>query len=80
MRWPAWRLLPYALKLRPRIEDYAGDAEQRPHVPLIGVDMLADAAADSRRTAPQNFNAARIHLGRQDCGPQDRRPHALADQ
>jgi putative ABC transport system permease protein len=35
--------LPYALRLRPRIEDYAVVGERRRTVAFIGVDMLADA-------------------------------------
>jgi len=36
-------LLPYPLKFRPRIEDYAVIAATNRVVPLIGVDMLSDA-------------------------------------
>jgi putative ABC transport system permease protein len=36
--------LPYALKLHPRIEDYAVISATGRTVPLIGVDVLADAA------------------------------------
>jgi putative ABC transport system permease protein len=36
-------LLPYPLKLRPRIEDYAVIAANNRVVPFIGVDMLSDA-------------------------------------
>ncbi len=39
--------LPYALKLRPRIEDYASIADTGRTVPLIGVDMLSERDATS---------------------------------
>jgi putative ABC transport system permease protein len=49
-------LLPYALKLRPRIEDYAVVAATNRVVPFVGVDMLADApAAGSQNTGPSEF-------------------------
>src|SRR5215471_2409553 len=35
--------LPYALKLHPRIEDYAVIADTNRTVPLLGVDMLAES-------------------------------------
>jgi len=38
-------LLPYAFKLRPRIEDYAVVAANNRVVPFIGVDMLAEQTA-----------------------------------
>jgi putative ABC transport system permease protein len=37
-------LLPYALKLRPRIEDFAYLPDKSRTVPLIGVDMLAESS------------------------------------
>lgn len=39
--------LPYPLKLHPRIEDYAVVSETGRTIPLIGVDMLADALPES---------------------------------
>ncbi len=39
--------LPYALTLRPRIEDYAATADTGRTVPLIGVDMLSERDATS---------------------------------
>src|SRR5713226_8073246 len=35
--------LPYAIKLRPRIEDYALIAETSRTVPFLGVDMLSES-------------------------------------
>ena len=37
-------LLPYPLRVRPRIEDYAVVADSGETVPLIGLDLVADAA------------------------------------
>ena len=37
-------LLPYPLRVRPRIEDYAVVADGSETVPLIGLDLVADAA------------------------------------
>ncbi|HXM41230.1 MAG TPA: ABC transporter permease, partial [Bryobacteraceae bacterium] len=49
-------LLPYAFKLRPRIEDYAVVAATNRVAPFIGVDMLADApAAGSEKLGPSEF-------------------------
>ncbi len=48
-------LLPYPLKLRPRIEDYAVIATTNRVVPFIGVDMLADSAADAGDTGPSQI-------------------------
>ncbi len=39
--------LPYALRIRPRIEDYASVAGDGRTIPFIGVDMLADALPSS---------------------------------
>ena len=48
-------LLPYPLKLRPRIEDYAVVAATNRVVPFIGVDMLSDAAANPENTGASEF-------------------------
>jgi putative ABC transport system permease protein len=37
-------MLPYALRVRPRIEDYAVVADSGETVPLIGLDLVADVA------------------------------------
>jgi putative ABC transport system permease protein len=37
-------MLPYALRVRPRIEDYAVVADSGETLPLIGLDLVADAA------------------------------------
>jgi len=42
-------MLPYPLRLRPRIEDYAVVASTNRVVPFIGVDMLSDAQGDGIR-------------------------------
>ena len=47
--------LPHPLELRPRIEDYAFLPETSRTVPLIGVDMLADAPAGASRGEPGAF-------------------------
>ena len=39
--------LPYPLKVEPRIEDYAWDAKEQELVPLVGVDMVAEASHKS---------------------------------
>src|SRR3954451_16338113 len=50
-------LLPLPLKLRPRIEDYAIVASSRKTVPLIGVDLLADAnVAQQSAYSPKQDN------------------------
>ncbi len=41
--WTQLASLPYALRLRPRIEDYATLPNRGRAVPLIGIDLLADA-------------------------------------
>ena len=66
--------LPYALRLRPRIEDYAVISDTGRTVPLIGVDMLGDAvegagaagdaAAFPREDAVWSRRAAGIPRGR----------------
>ena len=56
-------LLPYALKIRPRIEDYAVMVESDRAVPLIGVDMLADAAANAGEHRCRRISDARIPSG-----------------
>ena len=48
-------LLPYALRLRPRIEDYAVVAATNRVVPFIGVDMLADGAHNAEDTGSSEF-------------------------
>ena len=48
-------LLPHPFKLRPRIEDYAVMAETNRVVPFLGVDMLADAAANPENTGAGEF-------------------------
>src|SRR5215471_8183873 len=45
-------MLPYALRVRPRIEDYAVVADSGETVPLIGLDLVADAAVT--RAGEQN--------------------------
>src|SRR6516165_2053126 len=53
-------LLPYPLRVRPRIEDYAVVADSGETVPLIGLDLVADAAltGEGEQTAEslQNWN------------------------
>ena len=61
-------LLPQALKLRPRLEDYATIAASNRVVPLIGVDMLADAAANQDNAGAGEFqNDGSIWVGK-DAG------------
>lgn len=45
-------LLPYPLKLRPRIEDYAVVVPSGKTVPFIGVDVLADANVPEQTSGP----------------------------
>ncbi|MEQ1946957.1 MAG: FtsX-like permease family protein [Bryobacteraceae bacterium] len=53
--------LPYALKIHPRIEDYASIMGTRKTVPLIGVDLLAESSGMTGDSANQsggdNLNA-----------------------
>ncbi|MEQ1884750.1 MAG: FtsX-like permease family protein [Bryobacteraceae bacterium] len=53
--------LPYALKVHPRIEDYASIEGTRKTVPLIGVDLLAESSGMTADAAGQsgggNLNA-----------------------
>lgn len=39
--------LPYPLQVQPRIEDYAWDASAQELVPMIGVDMVAEASREA---------------------------------
>jgi putative ABC transport system permease protein len=48
-------MLPYALKLRPRIEDYAVVAATNRVVPFLGVDMLADGVANTENNDASEF-------------------------
>jgi putative ABC transport system permease protein len=66
-------LLPYPLKLRPRIEDYAVIATNHRVVPLIGVDMLSDAVNAERIDAAEFQRGDSIWVGK-DAGwkPGDR--------
>ncbi len=66
-------LLPYPLKLRPRIEDYAVIATNHRVVPLIGVDMLADAVNAEKIDASEFQRGDSIWVGK-DAGwkPGDR--------
>jgi putative ABC transport system permease protein len=53
-------LLPYPLRVRPRIEDYAVVADSGETVPLIGLDLVADAAltgaGEQRPVSLQDWN------------------------
>jgi putative ABC transport system permease protein len=60
-------LLPYPLKLRPRIEDYAVIAANNRVVPLIGVDMLSDAVNAGNLGASAFQRADSIWVGK-DAG------------
>jgi putative ABC transport system permease protein len=40
--------LPYALKIEPRIEDYAWDAKAQELVPIVGIDMVAEASSGTQ--------------------------------
>jgi putative ABC transport system permease protein len=44
--------LPYALRVQPRIEDYAVIPETKEVVPLIGLDFVAEASRQSRAVFP----------------------------
>jgi len=48
-------MLPYPLKLRPRIEDYAVVAATNRVVLFLGVDMLADSVANPENTGASEF-------------------------
>jgi putative ABC transport system permease protein len=48
-------LLPYPLRLRPRIEDYAVVAATNRVVPFIGVDMLSDNAGSTENAGASEF-------------------------
>jgi putative ABC transport system permease protein len=57
-------LLPYPLKLRPRIEDYAVIAASNRVVPLIGVDMLSDAVSGASLAANEFQRGDSIWVGK----------------
>ncbi len=58
-------LLPYPLKLRPRIEDYAVIAATNRVVPLIGVDMLSDAVNSANIGASEFQHGDSIWVGKE---------------
>lgn len=45
--WTRLALLPYALKIEPRIEDYAVTLDKGRTVPFFGADMLSDKGGDA---------------------------------
>jgi putative ABC transport system permease protein len=55
--------LPYALKIRPRIEDFAIVTETGKTVPLIGIDVLADQQPNAGEPSPY-FGRDTIFAGR----------------
>jgi putative ABC transport system permease protein len=61
-------LLPYALKLRPRIEDYAVVAGTNRVVPFIGVDMLSDVAANRENGSASDFQRGDSIWAGKDAG------------
>ena len=61
-------LLPYALKLRPRIEDYAVVAGTNRVVPFIGVDMLSDVAANRENGSASDFQSGDSIWAGKDAG------------
>jgi putative ABC transport system permease protein len=66
--------LPYAVRISPRIEDYAVVANTKKSLPLIGLDLVAEAGAFAENPSakfnayqPQESSAdAREHLGDND--------------
>jgi len=46
--------LPYAIRVSPRIEDYAVIAETKKSLPVIGMDLIAEASAYSQMGSPEN--------------------------
>ena len=60
--------LPYALKLRPRIEDFAVVADTNRVVPFIGVDMLADGAANPEDAGAAEFQRGNFIWAGKDAG------------
>jgi len=60
-------MLPYPLRLRPRIEDYAVVAATNRVMPFVGVDMLSDAQCDEIRVGDQSGfrtgDSVRLQMG-----------------
>lgn len=61
-------LLPHPLRLRPRIEDYAVIAASNRVVPLVGVDMLADALANPGNSGAAEFQQTGAIWAGKDLG------------
>jgi putative ABC transport system permease protein len=67
-------LLPYPLRLRPRIEDYAVVAATNRVAPFIGVDMLSDGAAHTEDAGASEFQSGGFIWAGKEAGwkPGDR--------
>jgi putative ABC transport system permease protein len=75
-------LLPYALQLKPRLEDYAVVEGTNRVVPFIGVDMLADSAANPGDTGAGEFQRGDSIWTGKDAGrrPGDRLRLTINDE
>src|SRR6267143_830225 len=62
--------LPYALRVSPRIEDYAVVSETKQSLPLIGLDLVAQGSVDANSASSvtniAQFEEALKHLGDND--------------
>ncbi len=88
-------ILPYPIRISPRIEDSAVILNAQLTIPLIGVDMVAEGSSDRMekifRSGPnqnpvlstdamKHLQDRRQHLGRRKSGEKAGRPASPADQ